>query len=1010
MTRLIRVAALVLVCGWPTALPAVEADAVRQATGIDRGLAVVIDSRSDLASDLADEGRLLVHLLAPDAGAVTALRAKVQERRLGGRVVVHPLPADGHLPHPDRFVNLLVADLDALKSRAPKPGEIDRVLAVRGAGYLKRGDRWQARPTPPDDRLDGWSHRFYDATGNCVGRDGIAAFPRAVQWQHGPAMEDGCADGKTPRIAQGRAVALDASSGDLLCRDAGNGILLWRRFIGSRQNADLAVSGGRIYLWHDTKASPGGDPKKAAERGPMVALDLATGNVVQVYDEGLRAATAKPVEWEEGGRQRKQEPVPWFVVSDRLVVQAYGPDLVVLDRDSGKRRWSRTLDGATWFSPVVIGDLVLAAEAVRPARRGRHDGTTWVRAVTAYAMADGAPRWRNQSVHPERNVADEEKVYLSRAEFKPISAAGDRVLLHVSSYQYRQGGSIALLDARDGRERWRHEFNPKALYTQGSQRAVLRGDEVIVLDGTGAFRFDARTGDPAGEVSGRPKIRRQARANGACTASRATVNWLICNAYLYVGPDGQAHTCFGARGACGQGVVPANGLVFVPPTPCDCGDYTRGYQALAPRVPGRGIPDKERLARGVPAPAAGDLGDAWPVFLADAQRSSRAQGGLPEKLRERWRVQAANVRADDLDSDRRWSERHLGALSAPVIGAGLVLVAAPETHEVLAFGADTGDRRWAFSAGGKVDSPPTLACGLAVFGCDDGAVYALRASDGQLVWRFCAAPTDGVAMHHGHLASAFPVPGSVLVLGDAVVAVAGHHTDLGGLHVWVLDLATGTPRAGRAVRDDQPAVVANGVAVADSGGAGFWIGQQLHLGLDLKDLPAGREAPGPPVWFDRSGTRLRFRTNDARGGSTHEWKGAARLGRHAGHRLARDGRVAFVMRDPTDRDRHPVRADQIALVAAVTGTEPKAKELWSASVKSLGSRESYGALIKAGDHLVLGGGARDGSTGFVQVLDAKSGTLLATLDLRSRVTECGLATAEGRLYVCCEDGTLVCLE
>ena len=54
------------------------------------------------------------------------------------------------------------------------------------------------------------------------------------------------------------------------------------------------------------------------------------------------------------------------------------------------------------------------------------------------------------------------------------------------------------------------------------------------------------------------------------------------------------------------------------------------------------------------------------------------------------------------------------------------------------------------------ESPP-WARGLAVFGCDDGAVYALRASDGQRVWRFVAAPTDGLAMHHGHLASAFPL-------------------------------------------------------------------------------------------------------------------------------------------------------------------------------------------------------------------------------------------------------------
>ena len=53
---------------------------------------------------------------------------------------------------------------------------------------------------------------------------------------------------------------------------------------------------------------------------------------------------------------------------------------------------------------------------------------------------------------------------------------------------------------------------------------------------------------------------------------------------------------------------------------------------------------------------------------------------------------------------------------------------------------------------------------------------------------------------------------------------------------------------------------------------------------------------------------------------------------------------------------------------------------------------------------------RGGSTGFVQVLDSGTGKLLATVDTPSHVTECGLASAGGRLYVCCEDGTLGCLE
>jgi outer membrane protein assembly factor BamB len=64
----------------------------------------------------------------------------------------------------------------------------------------------------------------------------------------------------------------------------------------------------------------------------------------------------------------------------------------------------------------------------------------------------------------------------------------------------------------------------------------------------------------------------------------------------------------------------------------------------------------------------------------------------------------------------------------------------------------------------------------------------------------------------------------------------------------------------------------------------------------------------------------------------------------------------------------------------------------------------------AGETLYAGGGARDDSTGFVQVVDARTGRLLREHTLPARVTECGLAAAYGRLYVSLENGEVVCLE
>ena len=81
-----------------------------------------------------------------------------------------------------------------------------------------------------------------------------------------------------------------------------------------------------------------------------------------------------------------------------------------------------------------------------------------------------------------------------------------------------------------------------------------------------------------------------------------------------------------------------------------------------------------------------------------------------------------------------------GKLTAPVVAGGRVFVASVDTHTVHALDGSSGRTVWSFTAGGRIDSPPTIYRGLVLFGAADGNVYALRAGDGKLVWRFRAAP------------------------------------------------------------------------------------------------------------------------------------------------------------------------------------------------------------------------------------------------------------------------------
>ena len=133
-----------------------------------------------------------------------------------------------------------------------------------------------------------------------------------------------------------------------------------------------------------------------------------------------------------------------------------------------------------------------------------------------------------------------------------------------------------------------------------------------------------------------------------------------------------------------------------------------------------------------------------------------------------------------------------GRLTQPVISGGKVFVASIDSHTLHVLRADDGREVWQYTAGGRIDSSPTVYKGTVLFGAADGWVYCLGAADGRPLWRFRAAPEERLVGVYGQLESAWPVHGAVLVQNDTLYVTAGRSTYMdGGIVLYRIDPVTG---------------------------------------------------------------------------------------------------------------------------------------------------------------------------------------------------------------------------
>jgi len=808
--------------------------AVVEATGIAGGVAICLGADAvDLGMALAEAGPFTVQVLVSGADECARVRRIVAEKGLYGPVSVDAVP-DGALPYVDNLVNLVLQPRASTKTEVSFLQEVRRVLAPLGwyaalespaeradalkqalttAGFVNvrridaGGQRWLLAQKRWPKEIGEWTHYLHGADGNAVANDLRVGPPRHYQWIAQPLWlrsHETDTSIRTFVSARGRLIFIEneapislAGDNDLpdkwvvKARDAFNGVELWK--VPMRQ-----------WGWREWRSSwflprPGDIPLNIQKRlvavgndvyvtlgykAPVSRLDARTGALIRTY--------------------RDTDPTGEILFCEgRLVVSRFdgnGLRVVLLDPDTGKTLWTTsevyrgtTVDYYRWramygrIKPTRVDPTLNLVTDGKTVALLDHD------AVVGVDFRTGRRKWRTRfPLAPEDEnaggiraagrvwvgalIVSDGVVVCSTPSRVAAFDADSGKLLWVKPKRYighlwYEWKEVYVIDGlvwtwSDRLVRWEYEQG-------GRKRASLYPES---LNG-----YDLRNGKLKRSVPVGPVYKTY--HHHRCYRNKATVKYVISSrrGTECVDLKGGVHTVDNwVRGACHVGMMPANGLLYVPPHPCACyiQEKINGFNALAagPVVP-PDVPARPVLVRGpafgkISGPAA-DPAD-WPTFRHDGTRSGAVSTRLPLPVKRLWRVRPGLTP------------------TAPIVVRDRIFLALKDEHTVLCLDARDGRVVWRFTAGARVDSPPTWFRGAVYFGSNDGWVYAVRAADGVLAWKFRAAPMDRRMAAFDQIESLWPVHGSVLILDGVLYCAAGRSSELdGGIYMYGLDPSTG---------------------------------------------------------------------------------------------------------------------------------------------------------------------------------------------------------------------------
>lgn len=759
---------------------------VLQKPGIAKGICVVFQSDNpDLAAAIAANTELFIYFMAKDNTTVAEMR-KIAESKglLGSRLIAEKGRPDS-IPFADRFVDLLVSPNETISNM--QLIEFDRVLRPRAKVLLKTSgsftakkarellsaakfvdieeitsgkDIWCIAKKAPNPAEDDWRHWYHEPDNNPVSTDTKIKGPFMLQWVDKPYQ---LANEVVTTAAAGRIFTatgdaarfpiVEATKNMVIARNGYNGTILWQRKLPAgykvHRSANIATE-ETFYL---------------IEKNEILLINPETGEVKKKID--IAGAG--------------NEIVSIALEKDMLFALIGQPDTAK----------------APLRRPMVPYDYTKKDLKL-----------TWLfgNTIVAYDVKKNAKIWE----HKEKNDIDS----------RTIGIMSSRI------YFYVQNEKIACLDSSTGETYWEQkgsdilkDISVSRINIFRTSASVLCVSDTVIFDFSDCkyiIAFASKNGDFLWKIAktNRKGMARLIHFNNKLYASCIDRSNAYSEIDIKTGVSKrigfQDHTCARAnacpvaiftragggmpdangrltktisvpmRSSCFDGILPANGLLYLTPMSCSCYNKISGFITIAPKGNvdiNRLATDKDNLEYGNAAKTTAakiviDEKD-WPAYRSRISRGNSTPVSISNKAKELWMYKE--------------SKEYIPSAATAV--DNFIYIGGSD-GKLRCLDAKAGKLQWQFSTAGRVRIPPHIDSGNAYIGSCDGFIYCIDAVSGTMKWRFRASAVDRRIMIFGMLGSTWPINSGILVANGIAYAGAGVLGE-NGTYIYALDAETG---------------------------------------------------------------------------------------------------------------------------------------------------------------------------------------------------------------------------